>query len=157
MATIKPIKQECDFDPSVAPSTLSGELWFAIEGCWNTVEDMEERGGLVMRFGDEEKYIFVPLRNANTGTPIAPVLFTADRDEYAKIILPMFKRGWRQYASFHTHPQFAPYPSHIDMTRLFKGFLVNYIYSGTQNKLMRYEWYNPHDFSEGVQIEEVEV
>lgn len=139
---------------ALAVFSLATALEEAVQTCSKERHDVEEDGGIILC--KDDMYIFFPIRNSNTGTPIAPVLYSADRDVYAKTILPMFKDGWRQYASFHTHPQFTPYPSHIDMTQLFKGFLTNYIYSGVYDKLMRYEWYNPHDFTEGMQITEIE-
>lgn len=91
--------------------------------------DIEEEGGIIL--SKDNEFVFHKLRNQNTGTPIAPVLWTADRNEYATIVLPKFKDGWRHYASFHTHPQFQPFPSQIDLTQLFPGFPINFIFSKT--------------------------
>lgn len=137
--------------------TLKGALWEALEGCWNIQEDMEERGGIIIHNKETDIYRFVYLHNSNSGTPIAPVLYTADRGMYAKIVIPLMRAGWRHYASFHTHPQFEAWPSHIDMTELFPGFPINYIYSGSKNKLMKYTWIDPQNLNIGVIPEEVEI
>lgn len=144
-------------DNNTALLTLEGELQLAINTCWDWVDDLEERGGIILHHKDKDSYCFMPLRNANTGKPNAPVLFTADRAQYAKEIIPMFKSGWKHYASFHTHPQFPPWPSHIDMNELFPGFPINYIYSGLTDKLMKYSWIDPTDLNVGVIPEEINL
>jgi len=131
-------------------NSINTALADAVDQCWNQVTDLEERGGVILHHPDRDEYVFIALRNSNTGTAIAPVLFTADRDEYAEIIIPLFKLGWKSYASFHTHPQFSPYPSSIDMNDLFPGFYINYIYSGTQDKLIKYTWVDPQQLECGL-------
>lgn len=130
---------------------LDGALMDAIDCCWNELDDkdVEEHGGIIL-FHKEYGYIFIKLRNENAGTDIAPGLFTADREDYAEQIIPMFSVGWRHYASFHTHPQFLPYPSSIDMNTLFPGFPINYIFSGLTGELMKYTWKDPKRLDEGV-------
>lgn len=105
---------------------------------WVTLDDTdEERGGVIVVAGEHPKnrFRFIPLRNYNEGTDTAKVLWTADRMEYGKIVCPMFRKGWRQYASFHSHPRFPAMPSHTDLTKLFPGFGINYIYSCTDHQL----------------------
>jgi proteasome lid subunit RPN8/RPN11 len=116
--------------------------------------DKEEDGGIILHKDGE--FVFFPIRNSNTGTDVAPYLYSADRDEYAKKILPMLKKGWGQY-SFHTHPQFMPYPSNVDMTQLFPGFPDNYIYSDLTKQVYKYTWIDPLDLKKGVNGELVEL
>ncbi len=98
--------------------------------CNNTTE---EEGGIILhKDGD---YLFVKLKNNNTGTDLARVLWTADRYEYAAQVLPLLKEGFKHYASFHTHPMFVPFPSHIDVTQLFPGFSLNFIYSQAKQQV----------------------
>lgn len=127
----------------------------AVTLCWKTRKDFEEAGGIIL-FKEPDEYLFIPVTNSNTGTDEAPVLYSADRNEYAKYVIPMFKWGYKQYASFHTHPQFLPNPSSIDMTVLFPGFPINYIYSGLTNRIVKFTWVDPKDLSLGVNAEEVE-
>lgn len=91
--------------------------------------EVEEEGGVILYNTTLDSYDFIKLRNQNEGTSIAPVLWTADRDEYAKFVIPLYSKGWKHYASFHTHPRFIPRPSSIDINVLFPGFPINYIYS----------------------------
>ncbi len=137
--------------------TLRNALSSAVERCWGSVDDFEERGGVILRNSKSDTYLFVFLRNANTGTDIAPVLFTADRDEYAELIIPLLRNGYQHYASFHTHPKFQPWPSMIDLNELFPGFPINYIYSGLTERLFKYVWIDPHNTNCGVIPEEVEI
>ena len=125
---------------SLEIGTLDWALAIAKNYCWDHLEegDLEEHGGIILKQGD--KYDFVYLNNANSGTDIANGLFTADRKEHGSKVIVRFKEGWKQYASYHTHPQFLPYPSYIDMTQLFTGFKHNYIFSGLTGETMKYTW-----------------
>jgi hypothetical protein len=125
-------------------TTLNNILDEAIGLC--TSND-DEQGGVILSkvggegpYGKRIDYQFVHLRNANTGLPLAKSLWTADRNEYAKKVIPLFKDGWRHFASFHTHPKWPAIPSKIDLTELFPGFPINYIYSGIDNDLGRFEF-----------------
>ena len=106
----------------------------------------EECGGVVMHKASdiptEDEYVFYMLKNIDAGTAQAETLWTADRHQYAKTIIPLFKKGWRQFASFHTHPQFLNWPSEIDINVLFPGFKWNYIFSGVTRQLARYSYSN---------------
>lgn len=113
--------------------SIVGALEAAVNECSETIE---EEGGVILVKGDD--YCYYKLRNQNTGTSIAPVLWTADRDEYAKNVIPAYAKGWRHYASFHTHPQFLPLPSGIDYDVLFPGFPVNYIYSPVTQEITQW-------------------
>ena len=107
--------------------------------------EIEEEGGIILHNpAVPDQYEFVKLRNQNTGTEIAPVLWTADRQEYAEKIIPKIMNGMRHYASFHTHPRFLPIPSRIDLNELFPGFSINYIYS--QVALAITEWNTNSEF-----------
>lgn len=104
--------------------------------------DLEEEGGIILRNKELDDYEFVKVRNDNEGSEIAPVLWTADRFEYAKKIIPMLA-SWRHYASFHTHPKFPPIPSSIDLGTLFPGFPINFIYSQALKEIS--EWHTSED------------
>jgi hypothetical protein len=117
--------------------TLAQSLEQAVEQCG---EGLEEQGGIIMITKTEPyDYIFVKLANENSGTPQARSLWTADRQAYASLIIPLFKSGYKQYASFHTHPQWPAVPSHIDYRDLFPGFAKNYIYSGVSKEINRFD------------------
>jgi proteasome lid subunit RPN8/RPN11 len=139
-AIIKATKTEFEEDASLVASrkALEQTLLRAAKTCQS--EELEEEGGIIMANKDESEFRFIKLGNTNSGTPTAKVLWTADRNEYAKTILPMFHEGWRQYASFHTHPQFLPTPSSVDTTQLFPGFRTNYIYSRITASIVEYEY-----------------
>lgn len=119
--------------------TLFNSLKTAISTC---AIDHEEHGGIILV--KDDVFEFIKLKNENTGTSTAYALWTADRNEFSKLIIPRLKDGWRQYASFHVHPSFTAYPSSIDLTKLFLGFPINYIYSTKDNVLMEYK-YNKDD------------
>lgn len=141
-ATFELMQPEVEFDPS--HYTLNGTLNWAVECCWEALntDDLEEHGGIIMFHKESGKYEFVFLHNVNTGKPLANVLWTASQDEYAKKIIPMLRKGYTQYASFHTHPQFMARPSQIDLTELFPGFTANYIYSPVEKAARRFDYDN---------------
>lgn len=88
----------------------------------------EEEGGIIVQKDDD--FLFIKLTNANTGTEVAAALYTVNKTEYGEKIISLFDKGWKSYASFHTHPDGClPNPSRIDLNQLFKGFPINYIYS----------------------------
>ena len=123
-------------------NNITDALFDAVSECTRTIE---EEGGLILR-NSEGKFIYHKLRNANTGTQIAPVLWTADRMEYARIIMPQFSKGWKNYASFHTHPQFMPHPSSVDLNQLFLGFPVNFIYSPVTREVTQWNYIEAKQF-----------
>lgn len=98
----------------------------------------EEEGGFILKREDE--YLFVKVKNANTGTEVALVLFTADRAEFGTKVIPHQKDGWIIWASFHSHPGNSVMPSSTDLTKLFKGFPNNFIYSPKSKKLNWYQY-----------------
>lgn len=114
---------------------IEAVLLEAVGACRHRIE---EEGGVILYNAAEDSYRYEKLRNSNTGTPIAPVLWTADRYEYAEKVIPTFSKGWKHYASFHTHPQFIPYPSSIDYSELFPGFPINYIYSPATQEITQW-------------------
>ena len=114
---------------------MKNALLSAVNLCNNP--DQEEEGGVILQKGDE--FRFIKLTNTNTGKPLAPVLWTADRNEYATQVLPLFKDGWTQSASFHTHPCFLPLPSGIDLFQLFPGFPLNFIYAPMHDVVVGYK------------------
>ncbi len=133
------IKEERDLDPSCY--TFTGSLFIAIEACWNSlyIDDLDEHGGLIM-LAPDGKYHFIYLYNQNAGTAIGPGLWTASQDEFAEKIIPLLRKGWKQHATFHTHPQFMANPSYIDLTELFRTTPVNYIYSPVEKVVRGFTW-----------------
>lgn len=103
-----------------------------------TKGNFEEEGGIIIHHAESDAYEFVHLPNANAGTPIAPSLFTADRQAVGKLIIARYKDGWRMHSSFHTHPAFTPYASNIDRTQLFTGFPTNFIYAPRFDAIFKY-------------------
>lgn len=118
---------------------MKSALLLAILSCDSP--NFEEEGGVIVSEKSTvlEVNTFIKLKNANTGTDIAPVLWTADPHEFAKKVIPKISRGGRLAASFHTHPRFAAQPSQVDLSQLFLGFKDNYIYSPTQNELTHWQ------------------
>lgn len=103
-------------------------------------DEIEEEGGIIIHNPSvEDSYEFIKLTNQNTGKALAPVLWTADQQEYADKILPRVMKGERHFASFHTHPRFLAIPSTIDLSQLFPGFSINMIYSQTTNRISVWE------------------
>jgi len=109
-----------------------------VKQCQN--QDNEEEGGVILFHPEKDEYKFVKLTNSNAGNPIARVLWTADRQEHYDLVIKQFSEGWRQHASFHTHPVFAPFPSQIDTYQLFPGFPLNYIYSPIFSSIASYSF-----------------
>lgn len=140
-------------------NSLKDTLKRAVLECWDFLDlkDLEEHGGVILHNKDTDKYLFKYLFNSNGGKPIANALYTADRYQYTEIIIPLFKNNWRQFASFHTHPQFTPQPSSIDLHQLFAGFSHNYIYSGLTKELIKYSWKDPKDRSQGLTSEKINL
>jgi hypothetical protein len=141
------------------PDSLKDALKQAVSECWDFLDfkDLEEHGGVILHNKETDKYLFQYLFNSNSGKSIACGLFTADRYQYTELIIPKFKDNWRQYASFHTHPQFTPQPSSIDLNQLFTGFFHNYIYSGLTKELIKYTWKDPKDQSLGLTSEKINL
>lgn len=122
--------------------------------------EVEEEGGIIIHDpSTPNSFEFIKITNQNAGTKIAPVLWTADRQEYADKIIPRFAKGMRHYASFHTHPRFLPIPSNVDLTQLFPGFSINYIYSQVSAAIS--EWKTDKefltDFSAAYNVNEFDV
>ena len=107
-----------------------------------TPELNEEEGGFIIHNDKTGEFEFHKVTNANTGEKIARVLFTADAQEYGdKVLTKVLTGKWVEYASFHTHPRGCePYPSKVDLTQLFKGFPINYIYAPHMDKLVCYTY-----------------
>lgn len=94
----------------------------------------EEEGGVILTRNGE--YEFIKLRNKHTGTPTAVGLFEVDPKEYGEKVITKFDLGFRNYASFHTHPTGCrALPSTIDLSRLFRGFPDNFIWSPSMEEL----------------------
>lgn len=100
--------------------------------------NMEEQGGVIVR-KPEGIFKFIKIENAFAGQPQANTLWLADREEYAEKVIPLFNDGWKNYASYHTHPRWPAQPSSIDLKDLFPGFPVNYIHSSLEDETNRFE------------------
>ena len=110
---------------------LSDTLSEAIRLCHDSIDPerrVEEHGGWIVQKDDEFKFFF--LRNDNAGTPQANVLFLANQQDVGKgPLTAMAKEGWKNYATFHTHPQFSVTPSSLDWNQMFQCCPYNFIYS----------------------------
>ncbi len=115
--------------------TLNETLSDAATECSHPIE---EEGGIILYNKEQDEYQFIKLTNQNKGTQMANVLWTADRYEYADLVMPMFAHGWRHYASFHTHPRFPALPSGIDLNVLFPGFPVNFIFGKLNDEISQW-------------------
>src|ERR1035437_9417983 len=90
----------------------------------------EEQGGFIIKKSNEDNYKFIPVKNENTGTPIALALYIAEPVEFGQKVLLTMLDDWEVYASYHTHPKgMRAMPSHTDLTKLFTSFPINYIYA----------------------------
>lgn len=112
--------------------TLKQVLKRAVKEC---AIDLEEHGGIILVDKTGHNFEFVYINNVNTGQSLAQHLWTGNGVEFAELIIPQVRKGWKIYASFHTHPQFRAFPSNIDITQLFRGFPLNYIYSNRDREL----------------------
>jgi proteasome lid subunit RPN8/RPN11 len=101
---------------------------------------LEEEGGVILH--KESDYCFVKINNIHQGTDTAIALYEAEKNELGRCVFDKYKDGWLLFASFHTHPQFAPYPSSIDLGTLFQGFEHNVIYAPLHNTFSYSTWEN---------------
>ena len=112
-----------------------------IEASFECSHPSEEEGGVILSKGDVYKFVKIPNTHRNTDTAIS--LYEADRVALGKMMFEMYKDGWVSFASFHTHPQFPPYPSGIDLNILFQGFEHNVIYAPLHQEAFSYStWEN---------------
>jgi proteasome lid subunit RPN8/RPN11 len=96
----------------------------------------EEEGGVILAKAGE--YRFIKIKNTHRNTATAISLYEADRVELGKCMFDMLKNGWEIFSSFHTHPQFPPYPSGVDLNVLFQGFKHNVIYAPLYQEAFSY-------------------
>lgn len=101
---------------------------------------LEEEGGVILSRDDE--YCFVKITNIHQGTDTAVALYEAERNELGRCVFDKYRDGWQLFASFHTHPQFAPYPSYIDLDTLFQGFAHNVIFAPLHKTFSYSTWEN---------------
>lgn len=89
----------------------------------------EEQGGFILK--KSEEYFYVPVKNENTGKPMALALYTADKEEFnQKVVFKSLQDDFEIFASFHTHPKgMRALPSGVDLRFLFTNFPINFIYS----------------------------
>lgn len=100
-------------------------------------EHEEEGGFIVVNNG---KYEFIKIRNQHTGEPCAVGFYEADQHEYGEKVVGKLLSGYKNFASFHTHPTGCrAFPSSIDLTRLFNGAKTNFIWSPSLNELNQYD------------------
>jgi proteasome lid subunit RPN8/RPN11 len=109
---------------------LIAEVLKAKDACANP---LEEEGGVIL-CKDEIEFEFIKLKNKYHTTATAIGLYEADTDEFSDKVIPKIGKGWKMFASFHTHPTFPPRPSQLDVTTLFMGFKYNFIYSPLESK-----------------------
>ncbi len=107
-------------------------------------EDFKDReGGGVLMVDREtnESFSFIPITNSMAATNRDKYLYVADKDEYGKKVIPLIiSCQFKPFASFHTHPgNCSTDPSYTDVSKLFMGFPINYIYSPTRKQLSCYE------------------
>ena len=107
----------------------------AAEECFNPIE---EEGGIIIE--KEKVYEFVKIKNVYEGTSSAPSLYETDREKLSELIFSKICKGWKMYASFHTHPSFSATPSDLDLTKLFQSFKYNIIYSVKNDMFSYSEW-----------------
>jgi hypothetical protein len=101
----------------------------------------EEEGGFLISRDDEIE--FHKIVNKYSGTPTARGLYEPDRIEYGNKIIAAYSKGFINYASFHTHPTLCPAkPSQTDLTRLFNGQPVNFIWSPSVRELNMFTFVN---------------
>lgn len=100
----------------------------------------EEEGGFLVK-KDDDTVQFFKITNAHSGTLTARGLFEPDRAEYGEKVIASYGQGFKNFASFHTHPTNYPaYPSGTDVTRLFNGQPINFIWSPSLKDLRVYTY-----------------
>lgn len=114
----------------------------------------EEEGGIILNNADD--YTFVKIKNIYEGSHTAYGLYETDLQELSSKVFSKLTEGWRMYASFHTHPTFAPTPSNTDITKLFEGFKTNYIYSPIKQTFSVTSWGGEHWHTHYVTKENIE-
>jgi proteasome lid subunit RPN8/RPN11 len=112
---------------------MSLENWDAfmqamLEAAEMCSDDSDESGGIILE-KDRKDYRFVKLKSKYQGKPEGPALYEVCDEDLKNLVFPEISKGWRFFASFHTHPSFSATPSSIDLTTLFRGFKHNVIYS----------------------------
>lgn len=106
----------------------------------------EEEGGFILR--KEENFEFVKISNQHTGTSAAAYFYEANRTEYGSKVISKYNDGFKNHASFHTHPLGCrARPSMTDLSRLFNGAPCNFIWSPSFRELIRYIYISGLDAS----------
>jgi proteasome lid subunit RPN8/RPN11 len=116
--------------------TLVTEMLAAAKSCSHPIE---EQGGIILN--KDEEFLFVKVKNIYEGTGMAAGLYETDQNELSSLVLSKVSEGWKFYASFHTHPQFSPAPSSLDLGKLFQGFKQNIIFSPIMEMFSYSEWF----------------
>jgi proteasome lid subunit RPN8/RPN11 len=98
----------------------------------------EEEGGIVL--AKDNEYQFVKVKNIHEGTDTAVGLYETDQAELKDRVLSKVGEGWKLFASFHTHPEFSPAPSSLDLGKLFNGFKYNVIYAPRMDMFSYSQW-----------------
>lgn len=107
----------------------------AVEACKHPVD---EEGGIIL--AKEGECVFVKVKNVYAGSDAAAGLYETDQTELQEKVLTKVVDGWKFHASFHTHPQWMPNPSRLDMEKLFQGFKHNVIFAPTTNMFSYTRW-----------------
>jgi proteasome lid subunit RPN8/RPN11 len=120
---------------SVLAKALSAAILSATSQCSHFDE---EEGGIIIN--KDSEYMFAKIKNIYAGTVTAYGLYETDQQELKEKVLDRVAKGWRMYASFHTHPSFSAAPSNLDITKLFQGFRYNVIFSRRNQMLSPNTW-----------------
>lgn len=121
--------------------SLKAALQLAIETCSSGLPEesvLEEHGGWIIEKDGNHEFHFIT--NQLAGSPRANVLYIGDRHDIAKKIVKKLFGGYKNYATFHTHPQFTVRPSDIDLTAMFQVSPVSFIYSPVFRQIGMYTY-----------------
>lgn len=111
----------------------------------------KEVGGFILKKKNTaDEYVFVPVENKYINKPEEVGLYSPNPKLYGSLVVSLLLDGFENFASFHSHPLgCSTRPSVTDLSKLFKGFPVNYIYSAEFKHLAQYT------FTPGNTIEEL--
>jgi len=109
-----------------------------LEAADSCTDPVEEQGGIILSKNNE--YCFVKVKNIHAGTSVAAGLYETDQQELREHVFSKMGEGWKFHASFHTHPQWSPVPSSLDLEKLFQGFKYNVIFAPKPATFCYAEW-----------------
>lgn len=133
--------------------SLHAALKLAVSTCLGV---NEEEGGFIVRKGDE--YQFHGVTNRHTGTETAVVLYEPVAQEYGDKVIVSYGQGYQNFGSFHTHPTGCPArPSMTDLTRLFNGQPVNFIWSPSLREMKKYTFVSANESYTVWRVNEIDL